>query len=132
MNKELSKMIINKSRIKKKLPYKKIKNNFNNLVKKSKNRHFRENASEGSTSSKSFWNTVKPSISSKETFSNNNIISEAANDTTLIIKEGNLASVIAKDEIRDEKILVEIFINIIEKLSGSAPKIYRKHIRPKP
>ena len=69
MNKELSKIIMNKSRIKNKylkwpfrenyLAYKKIKNKCNNLVKKSKKRYFQENASEGSASSKSFWNTVK-------------------------------------------------------------------------
>ena len=58
--------------------------------------------------------------------SNYNIIIEAPNDTTLTTKGGNLVSIKAKDEIRDEKILVEIFnnhcINIVEKSSGSAPK----------
>ena len=57
--------------------------------------------------------------------SNDNII-EAPNDTTLTIKRDNIVSIKAKDEIRDEKILVEIFnnhyINIVEKSSGSAPK----------
>ena len=58
--------------------------------------------------------------------SNDKIIIEAPNDTTLTIKGGNLVSIKAKDEIRDEKILVEMFnnhyINIVEKSSGSAPK----------
>ena len=135
MNKELSEVIMNKSRIKNKylkwpsrenyLAYKKIKNKCNNLVKKSKKKFFQENASEGSASSKYFWNTVKPFISTKGTLSNDNII-EAPNDTTLTIKRDNIVSIKAKDEIRDEKILVEIFnnhyINIVEKSSGFAPK----------
>ena len=58
--------------------------------------------------------------------SNDNIIIEAPNDTTLTIKGGNLVSIKAKNEICDEKILVEIFnnhcINIVEKSSGSVPK----------
>ena len=58
--------------------------------------------------------------------SNDNILIEAPNDTTLTIKGGNLVSIKSKNEIRDEKILVEIFnnhyINIVEKLSGSVPK----------
>ena len=61
---------------------------------------------------------------------NDNIIIEAPNDTNLTIKGGNLVSIKAKDEIRDEKILVEMcnnhYINIVEK---SSPKIYRKPIR---
>ena len=58
--------------------------------------------------------------------SNGNIIIEAPNDTTLAIKGGSLVSIKAKNELRDEKILVEMFnnhyINIVEKASGSAPK----------
>ena len=118
MNKELSKIIMNKSRMKNKyfkwpfrenyLAYKKIKNKCNNLVKKSKKRYFQENASEGSASSKYFWNTVKHFITSKVTLSNDNIITEARNDTTLTVTGGNLVSIKAKDEIRDEKILSEI------------------------
>ena len=57
---------------------------------------------------------------------NDNIIIEAPNDTNLTIKGGNLVSIKAKDEIRDEKILVEMcynhYINIVEKSSPSAPK----------
>ena len=79
MNKELSKIIMNKSRIKNKylkwhsrenyLAYKKIENKCKNLVKKSKKIYFQENASEGSASSKSCWNTIKPFIISKGTLS---------------------------------------------------------------
>ena len=57
---------------------------------------------------------------------NDNIIIEAPNDTNITIKGGNLVSIKAKDEIRDEKILVEMCnnhcINIVEKSSPSAPK----------
>ena len=64
---------------------------------------------------------------------NDNIIIEAPNDTTLTIKGGNLVSTKFKNEIRDKNILVEMFnnhyISIVEKSSGSAPKIYRKPIR---
>ena len=98
--------------------------------KKIEKRYFEENASEGSASSKSFWNEFKPFISSKGTLSNDNIIIEAPNDTTLTIKGGSLVSIKAKDEIRDEKILVEMFnnhyINIVEKSSRSAQKSVQK------
>ena len=69
---------------------KKIKTKRNNLVKEVKKRYFQENVSESSASSKYFWNTVQYFISSKGTLSNDNIIVEAPNDTTLIIKGGNL------------------------------------------
>ena len=42
---------------------------------------------------------------------NNNIIIEASNDTTLTIKGSSLVSIKAKDEILDEKILVEMLNN---------------------
>ena len=53
--------------------------------------------------------------------SNDKIIIEARNDTTLTITGGNLVSIKAKDEIRDEKILGEIDSSV-EKLWGSIPK----------
>ena len=81
---------------------KKLKIN-NNLIKKSKKSYSQENASKRSAPSKSLWNTVKPFISSKGTLSNDNIIIEDPNDATLTIKGGNLVSIKAKDEIRDEK-----------------------------
>ena len=107
------------------MTYKKIKNEYNKLVKKSKKRYFQDNANEGSATSKSFWNIVKPFISSKRTLSRYNIIIEAPNNTTLTVK-GNLVYIKAKNEIPEEKILVEMFnsyyINIAEKSSESAPK----------
>ena len=121
MNKRLSKSIMDKSRIKNKylkwpsrenfLAYKKIKNKYNNLIKKSKKIYFQVHAGEGSTTVKSFWKTVKPFISTKGTLSSDNIIIEAPNDTTINIKEGDSISIKAKDEIRDEKVLVEMFNN---------------------
>ena len=121
MNKKLSKSIMDKSRIKNKylkwpsrenfLAYKKIKNKYNNLIKKSKKIYFQVHAGEGSTTGKSFWKTVKPFISTKGTLSSDNIIIEAPNDTTINIKEGDSISIKAKDEIRDEKVLVEMFNN---------------------
>ena len=136
MNEELSKVIMNKYTITNKylkwlskenyLAYEKMKNKCNNLVKKSKKRYFQENSSEDSALSKSFWDTVQLFISSKGTLSNDNIIIDALNVTTLTIKGGNIVSIKAKDEICDEKILVEMFnhhyINIVEKSSGPAPK----------
>ena len=108
------------------MAYKRIKNKCNNLLKKSKKIYFQKHAGEGSTTGKQFWNTVKPFISSKGTLSDDNIITEAQEDSTVNIKGGYQISLQAKDEIRDEKILVEMFnnhyINIVEKSSGSAPK----------
>ena len=82
-------------------------------------------ASEGSTTGKSFWKTVKPFISTKGTLSSDNIIIEAPNDTTINVKEGDSISTKRKDESRDEKVLVEMFnnlyINIAEK-TGLTPK----------
>ena len=72
-----------------------------------------------------FCNTVKALISSKGTLSNDNII-ESPIGAILTVKGGNLVSIKAKDEIRDEKILVEMFnnhyTNTVEKSSGSPPK----------
>ena len=50
-----------------------------------------------------------------------NIIIEAPNDTTLTIQGGNLVSIKAKYEIRDENILVEMFniIRICSKTIGN-------------
>ena len=145
MNKRLSKAIMNKSRIRNKylqwpsrenfLAYKKIKNKCNNLLKKSKKKYFQENENEGSVSNKSFWNTVKPFISNKGTLSNDNIIIESADDITPKVKNGDLVSIKAKDEIRDEHILGEMFnnhyINIAEKSSGIAPNSIGTPMDPK-
>ena len=98
MNKVISKSIMNKSRIKNKylkwpsrenyLAYKRIKNKCNNLLKKSKKIYFLKHAGEGSATGKQFWNTVKPFISSKGILSDDNIIIEAQEDSTVNIKGG--------------------------------------------
>ena len=59
------------------LVFKKINNKCNNIVKISKESYFQENISEGSVSSKSFWNSDKHFICSKETLLNENLITEA-------------------------------------------------------
>ena len=78
MDKELSKAIMNKSKLRNRylkwpfrencLGYKTIENKCNNLLRKLTKKYFQENAGEGSTSNKLFWNTVKPFISNKGTF----------------------------------------------------------------
>ena len=112
MNKKLSKSIMDKSRIKNKylkwpstenvLAYKRLKIN---LINKSKKIYFQVHAGEGSATGKSFWKTVKPFISTKGTPSSDNIITEAPNDTTINIKEGDSISIKAKDEIRKSFII---------------------------
>ena len=69
MNKNLSKVIMTKSRIRNKylkwlsrenfLAFKSIKNKCNNLLKKSKKKYFLENANEGSVSSKLYGTQSK-------------------------------------------------------------------------
>ena len=78
MDKELSKAIMNKSKLRNRylkwlfrencLGHKTIENKCNNLLRKLTKKYFQENAGEGSTSNKLFWNTVKPFISNKGTF----------------------------------------------------------------
>ena len=143
MNKNLSKVIMTKSRIRNKylkrssrenfLAFKSIKNKCNNLLKKSKKKYFLENANEGSVSSKLFWNTVKPFISDKGTLSNDSIIIESAEDITIKVKNGDLISIKAKDEIRGEKVemFTNHYINIVEKSSGTAPKSIGDPLDPK-
>ena len=79
--------------------------------------------------------SVKPFISNKGTLSNDSIIIESAEDITIKVKNGDLISIKAKDEIRDEQVLVEMFnnhyINIVEKSSGTAPKSIGDPLDPK-
>ena len=69
------------------------------LRKKSDKTYFQWNTSEGSASSKSFWNTVNPFIRNKGTLSSDNIIIKDPNDTTIVVKGGNLVSIKAKYKI---------------------------------
>lgn len=64
---------------------------------------------------------------------NDNITTAAQNDTPVNVKGDSLVPINAKDEIRDKKILHEMFgnhyITIVEKSSGSTPKIHKKSIK---
>ena len=84
MNKELSKVIMNKSRLRNKylkwpsrenfLAYKKVKNKCNTLTRKTKKRYFEYVAkNKNFATSKIFWNTVRPCITNKATVSDENI-----------------------------------------------------------
>ena len=87
MNKSLSKIIMQKSKVRNKylkwpsrenfLKYKKVKNKCNSLVRKSKKEYFQNVSNANSSHSKSFWNAVKPFVSNKGAISNENIIVKA-------------------------------------------------------
>ena len=89
------------------LEFKKAKNHCNNLNKRSKKTYFEQMSKQG-LSSKSFWNTVKPFLTNKGFFTNENI--------TIKDKE---------KIVTDNSELTEIFnthyINIVEKSSCIAP-----------
>ena len=59
------------------LTYKKVKNKFNSLVRKSKKEYFQNLSNANSSHSKSFWNAVKLFASNKDAISNENIIIKA-------------------------------------------------------
>ena len=126
-------MLMEKSRLRNKylnwpsrenfLAFKKIKNKANNLIKRSKKQYFETISSEGKTSSKVFWNAVKPFMTNKGIRINDNITIEAEINEEIKIKgKDKDVSIKAKDLIKDEKILVEMFnnhyVNIVEKTSG--------------
>ena len=87
MNKSLSKIIMQKSKVQNKylkwpscenfLKYKKVKNKCNSLVRKSKKEYFQKVSNANSSHGKSFWNAVKPLVSNKGAISNENIIIKA-------------------------------------------------------
>ena len=86
MNKELSKAIMEKSRLRNRhlkhpsrenfLAYKNSKNKCNNLLKQSKNKYIKDTRNKGAATSKSFWDTVKPFITDKGIQTNENITVE--------------------------------------------------------
>ena len=86
MNKELSKAIMEKSRLRNRhlkhpsrenfLAYKNIKNKCNNLLKQSKKKYIKDIRNEGAATSKSFWDTVKPFITDKGIQTNESITIE--------------------------------------------------------
>ena len=83
MNKELSKEIMKKSRLRNRytkypsrgnfLAYKNIKNKCNNLLKQSKKKYIKVVSNKGAATSKSFWNAVKSFIAHKGIQTNENI-----------------------------------------------------------
>ena len=86
MNKELSKAIMKKTRLRNRrlkcpsrenlLAYKNIKNKCNNLLKQSKKKYIKYISNKGAATSKSFWNAVKPFITHKGIQTNENITIE--------------------------------------------------------
>ena len=83
MSKELSKVIMNRSKLRSRytkwpsrenfLVFKKKKNYCHNLSKKIKRNYFTKIASKGETGSKDFWNTIKPFLTSKGFLHNDDI-----------------------------------------------------------
>ena len=140
MNKELSKVIMNKSRLRNKYlkwpsqenfpAYKKVKNKFNTLTRKTKKRYFEYVAkNKNFATSKAFWNTVRPFITNKSTISDKNIKIKAEENQNIKTKNKNkskLVSIKTNDLIKDESVLVEMFnnhyINIVEKTSDIVPE----------
>ena len=140
MNKELSKVIMNQSRLINKylkwpfrenfFAYKKVKNKCNTLTRKAKKRYFEYVAkNENFATSKTFWNTVRPFLTNKGTISDENIKIKAEENQNIKTKNKNkskLVSIKTNDLIKDESVLVEMFnnhyINIVEKTSGTTPE----------
>ena len=134
MNKELSKVIMNQSRLINKylkwpfrenfFAYKKVKNKCNTLTRKAKKRYFEYVAkNENFATSKTFWNTVRPFLTNKGTISDENIkIKAEENIKTKNKNKSKLVSINTNDFIKDESVLVEMlnnhYINIVEKTSG--------------
>ena len=138
MNKELSKVIMNQSRLINKylkwplrenfLAYKKVKNKCNTLTRKTKKRYLEYVAkNENFATSKTLWNTVRPFLTNKGTISDENIkIKAKENIKTKNKNKSKLVSINTNDFIKDESVLVEMFnnhyINIVEKTSGVKPE----------
>ena len=146
MNKELSKAIMEKSRLRNKylkypsrenfLSYKNIKNKCNNLLEQSKKKYIKDVSNKRVATSKSFWNTVKHVITHKGIQTNENITIEAEKNEQIEVKGlHQKVDIRTKDLIKDEKILVEMFnkhyVNIVKKTSRIAPKNLGNLLDPK-
>ena len=75
------------------------------------------------------WNTVKPSITHKGVKTNENITIEVEKNEKIEVKDlHEKVDIRTKDQIKDEKILAEMFnkhyLIIVEKTLGIAPKTY--------
>ena len=118
MSKELSKVIMEKSKSKNKylkwrsrgnyVSYKTSKKKCNSLTKRAKKIFFKGATKDGIMSNEKFWSTVKPFLTNKGGISN---------DFISVEEDGDLTS--------NEKELVELFnqnyINIVENSSGKKP-----------
>ena len=136
MNKELSKVIMNKSRLRNKylkwpsresfLAYKKVKNKCNTLTRKTEKINFKYiGKNKNFATNETFWNRVRPFITNKGTISDENIKIKAEENQNIKIKNKNknkLVFIKTNDYIKDESVLVEMFnnhyINIVEKTAG--------------
>ena len=120
MTKSLSKAIMTRSRLRSKynkwpsrenfLAFKKAKNNCNNINKKAKKAYFERMNKQGSISSKSFWNTVKPFLTNKGFITSEDITIK--NNEELVTDKSELAEIFNTH-----------YINIVEKSSGIGPSV---------
>ena len=136
INKELSKLLMTKSRIKNKylkwksrenfLAYKNIKNKCNNMLKKCKKEHFNDISLNGKATSKTFWDGVKPFMTNKGKVANENIVIECERSETIKIKEEEEIFLKENEIVKNDKVLVELFnnhyINIVENAPGLTPE----------
>ena len=118
MTRELSKAIMDKSKAKNKyvkwpsrenyLLFKKVKNKLTSMNKKAKKDYFKNATKDGIMANKKFWNLLKPFLTNKGSFS-----------------EDQLSIEINNQLITDEKTLADTFnehyINIVENSSGQKP-----------
>ena len=140
MNKESSKVITTKSRLRSKylkwssqenfLVYKEVKNKCNTVTRKATKSYFEYFAkNENFATSKKFSNTIRSFITNKGTMSDENIKLKAEENQNIKIKNKNkntLISIKTNDFIKDETVLVEMlnnhYINVVEKTSGIPPE----------
>ena len=121
MTKELRKGIIDRSRLRNKyLKYsstenfvnmKKIKNKCNSTCRKSKIKYLKRSTEKGISSSKQFWNFVKPFLTNKGSMSNDFI--SMKNGDAFIDKESKLVEMFNSH-----------YTNIVAKTSGVPPENY--------
>ena len=116
MTKELSKAIMNRSKLKNRytkwpscetLAFKKQKNICKNLNKKTKKNYFSKITSKGVKGNKQFWNTVKPFLMSKDFLHNEDIALHIGDKTVTDCNE------LAKE-------FNEYDINIVQSRTGKA------------
>ena len=121
MTKELRKIIIDRTRLRNKyLKYptrenfvnmKKRKNKCNSICRKSKIKYLKRGTEKGISSSKQFWNFVKPFLTNKSCMTNDFI--SIRNGDVFIDKENKLVEIFNSH-----------YINIVEKTPGGPPENY--------